>query len=332
MNPLKDILFKVKSTKYDTNYQIDKNTRASTNFANFARDPGKNKQRIGLFIELVNQDLNHILGDGMTSSRYEIRLEILSVFCHIKDGPNSSDILFTEVMRASVLDQRNGCLYPGPTGLNFSSYLRDYDFRVVLPGLVRTKASSQQWASFGKLHGLLTRLQFGADGVIKAPLAVCISIAQNHDYVATDSQHPILGREYLAESSSLTDRYFAQMGLRAQFFRPEGLPAPLAFYCSQVLQGQTDFYMASLIAVMANFQRIYRPEIYLSRTTFSSIPGEPTQASLNNQNHDKPILEYDRLEREQLAEQQASLIEDCLLMHHGDWLNTISTTVINERG
>ncbi len=233
-------------------------------------------------------------------------------------------------MRASILDQHNGRLYPGPTGLNFSSYLRDYDFRVVLPSLVRTKASSQEWASFGRLHGLLTRLQFGADGVIKTPLAVCISIAQNHTYVATQYQHSILGREYKTESPSLTDRYFAQMGLQAQFFMPQGLPAPLAFYSSKALQEETDIYMASLIAVMANFQRIYRPEIYLSRTSFSPIPGEVSRVSLSNQNFEKPALVYDRLEREQLADQQAHLIEDCLMMRHGDWLKRISTATIDK--
>ncbi|ANV85046.1 hypothetical protein AWQ21_12075 [Picosynechococcus sp. PCC 7003] len=121
MKASKDISFTVKTTEYDTSYLIGKNTRASTNFANFARDPDHNKQRISTFLELVNRDLNRILASSITHRRYEIRLEILSIYGHITEEFSSSDILLTEVMRASVLDQHNDCLYPGPTGLIVNS-------------------------------------------------------------------------------------------------------------------------------------------------------------------------------------------------------------------
>jgi hypothetical protein len=164
---------------------------------------------------------------------------------------------------------------------------------------------------------MLARMQFGKKGLIKDPLAIAISIAQGHPYRVTDSKHPILGREYCSSSPSLTDRYFAKMDLHVSFFRPDCLPAPLAFYSSQQLRLQEDSYLAALIAVMANFQRIYRPEIYLSRNPFSLNPNELSQASLANSDHDEPALPYDRYEREDLSDFQARLIERTLIQPYG---------------
>ena len=113
------------------------------------------------------------------------------------------------------------------------------------------------------------------------------------------------------------------MGLRTQYFRPGNLPAPLAVYSSQALHEASDHYLAALIAVMANFQRIYRPEIDLSRIGFGTLPGEVSQASLSNQEYDLPAISYDRNEREQLAEQQAQFIEETLMKPHGEVLERL---------
>ncbi len=118
----------------------------------------------------------------------------------------------TEVMRAYVKDCRDGSIQRGPTGMNFSSYLRDYDFRIVLPPLLERHTPLQEMENFGLLHGLLSRLQFGPQGLIPDPLAVAISISQNCDYVATENVHVLLGRKYTSSRASLTDHYFAQMG------------------------------------------------------------------------------------------------------------------------
>ena len=229
-------------------------------------------------------------------------------------------MLFRSALQAHVFVRQTPEVFPGPTGLNFSSYLRDYDFRIVLPRLLQGKATAQEWNAFGKLHGMLTRRQFGSCGLITEPLAIAISLADKHSYRATDHQHPILGREYRSTATSLTDRYFAQMGLHPQFFRPKTLPAPLAIYSDQPLELASDGYLAALLAVMGNFQRIYRPEIYLSRISFSSQPGELSQANLNNKNYSLPALRYDRIEREQLAHRQARFIEEVLIKPHGESL------------
>jgi hypothetical protein len=275
-----------------------------------------------VFLGLVNADLNHLLRSEI-SGRHEIRLEILSISIHFADDPSAAGVLLTEAMRARVFDRQTGRSFPGPTGLNFSSYLRDYDFRIVLPRLLQNQAGPVEWSGFGALHGLLTRRQFGPGGLIAEPLAIAISIADNHAYRATSNLHPILGREYGAEASSLTDQYFAQMGLRAQFFRPDILPAPLAIYSSKPLQQEGDYHLAALVAVMANFQRIYRPEIYMSRLGFSTIPEEVSRASLANSEADQPALNYNRQERELLADQQARFIERVLVKPHGEALQKL---------
>jgi hypothetical protein len=40
----------------------------------------------------------------------------------------------------------------------------------------------------------------------------------------------VLGVEYQQEEYSLTDEYFAKMGLQVRYFMPRGSVAPLAFY------------------------------------------------------------------------------------------------------
>jgi hypothetical protein len=312
--------FALKKTPYDESYVVGKDTRATTNFANFARDPAYNQQHIRTFLELVNTDLNSYLHTQDTK-RYEIQLSILSISIHFDKDSSAMGILITETMSAAVLDHQTEQILPGPTGLNFSSYLRDYDFRILLPQLIKHNASPNEWSSFGKLHGLLTNLQFGAEGLITDPLAIAISIAQHHRYRATVNYHPILGREYSADVLSLTDKYFAKMGLQARFFKPLELPAPLAIYSSRSLDRENDIYLAALIAVMGNFQRIYRPEIYLSRATFSTKPGDFSQASLMNTDYDQPVLPYDRSERECLSDIQAQSIADTLVKPYGSILS-----------
>ena len=327
------IRFTVQTQPYDADYVVGKDTRATTNFANFARNPADLRHSISLFLAMVNGDLNRLLGHDQGDQRYAIRLEILSIRAHldrdsVDQDPATDGILMTEVMRAKVQDCSNGSIHAGPTGMNFSSYLRDYDFRIVLPPLLQRHASPEEMEQFGLLHGLLSRLQFGRRGLISDPLAIAISISQNCDYIATANLHPLLGQEYTSNRTSLTDHYFAQMGLFPQFFSPAGYPAPIAFYAADSLSDQNDFYLACLIAVMGNFQKIYRPEIYLSLVGFDETPGELSRASLSNPDYSPPALVYDRQERELLSDSQARLIETRFIKPCADWLRCMITNSI----
>ena len=313
------------SVPYDGDYIPRAGTRETTNFANLARDPATGRSNIASFLTSVNADLNRILAGDRDVGRFEIRLEIVRVTARVAGLPNAAIIPLTEVMRARVVDTHTGNSLDGPLGLNFSSHVRDYDFRVVLPELLARGASQEELDDFGKVHGLLTRMQFGVHGVIPEALTVAISISQNGDYQATELVHPVLGREYAASSLSLTDGYFGHIGLVPRFFRPAWLPAPLAIYSDDSLCNRSDAFLAALIAVMGNFQRIYRPEIYLRRTSFSDVPGEWSRASLSDPDHDLPIIGYDRQERELLADRQAREIEALLMRPHAELMERLRT-------
>ena len=51
---------------------------------------------------------------------------------------------------------------------------------------------------------------------------ICISVSTSKTYRRTDNHHPILGVEYAQPEPSLTDEYFAKMGLQARYFMPRG--------------------------------------------------------------------------------------------------------------
>ena len=324
---LQIITFHVESIRYDGDYAPGANTRATTNYANLARDPSTRRRNILTLLDMVNRDLNMFLV-GDASARYEIILDVLSIHGHLVGGFDD-EVPFTEVLRAQVLDKESGEIHIGPTGLNFSSFVRDYDFRVVLPELMSQPEDARDLADFGALHGFLTRLQFGENRVVPDHLTIAISIAQRIAYRATEFVHPVLGREYTAPQESMTDAYFDHMGLQPRFFKPSNLSAPIAIYSHlpDSLCDRGDVFLASLIAVMGNFQKIYRPEIYLSRTGFSEIPGVESQASLSNDDFERPAIYYDKDEREPLSHGQAQEIEERFFMRHPDLIEKLNSLI-----
>ena len=77
--------FTVKKIPYDASYIVGEATRSTTNFANFVRDPKSASQSIETFLSLVNADFNR-LQCSEASQRYEIRLEVLSLYIHSEIG------------------------------------------------------------------------------------------------------------------------------------------------------------------------------------------------------------------------------------------------------
>lgn len=301
-------------------------TRETTNYANLARDPVTRLHNLATLFGLINQSLNQQLEDNSHSTRYAIAIDILSLRALFEASPLPAGFRLTEVMQATVLDTHTGERHAGPTGLNFSSYLRDYDFKIIAPKIVNQTASQQECDQFGKLHGVLTQMQFGPSGCCTDPLTVAISISQNKHYQATEHVHPVLGREYLEKGGeSATTEYFKHMALTPRFFRPPGLPTPLAIY-SDVRGSLTDHhhvYLAALIAVMGTFQKIYRPEIYMARQDFHETPGATSQLNLANTDFDILPIPYDKVERDDLALQQAHRVESEFLRPCAAELNEI---------
>src|SRR5690554_7764600 len=63
---------------------------------------------------------------------------------------------YTTLFRSTtIVDRRTSRRIEGVTGNNFSSYIRDYDFSVLLPTHNATKPGFSTPPGFGKLHGNL---------------------------------------------------------------------------------------------------------------------------------------------------------------------------------
>ena len=318
-------------TPFNLQFVPSSDTRETTNYANLARDPATRQQNLTTLFGLINQSLNQQLDDNSRSTRYAMQIDILSVRALFEASPSPAGFRLTEVMQASVLDTQTGERHAGPTGLNFSSYLRDYDFKIIAPKIFNQTATQQERDQFGKLHGVLSQMQFGPGGCCAEPLTVAISISQKKHYMATEYVHNVLGREYLEMGgASATTQYFKHMALAPRFFRPPGFPAPLAIY-SDVRQSVTDhsrIYLAALIAVMGTFQKIYRPEIYMARRGFHETPGVTSQLTLGNTDFDELPIPYDKVERDDLALLQAQRVETEFLRPCGAELEEILRQVV----
>ena len=137
-------------------------------------------------------------------------------------------------------------------------------------------------------------------------------------YRRTDNVHPILGVEYLQDEFSLTDQYFAKMGLTVRYFMPKGSVAPFAFYFSgDLLSDYSNLELISTISTMETFQKIYRPEIYNANAVATKI----YQPSLTNDNYSLTQVVYDRVERTQLAIQQGKFTEEYFIKPYQETLS-----------
>ena len=318
--------WEVSRVAYDMDYIPDARTRATTNYANLARNPATRRENLAHLFGYIHRALNRQLAGDEFSTRFSVQIDILSFRARLREMPAGVGFPLTEVMQVVVHDHHLGVVEQGPTGLNFSSYLRDYDFRILGPRMAAGTASDEEMAQFGKLHGLLSSLQFGPSGFCAEPLAIAISVAEGRKYLATGNVHELLGREYLdADGESATTRYFRWMDLAPRYFRPPGFPAPMAFYshASAPLLQQSPAYLAALIAVMGTFQRVYRPEIYLSRTGIVDVPGECGLVTLATDDFDRLPIAYDRTEREDLALAQAQQVFDEFLQPHAAALQAL---------
>lgn len=198
----------------------------------------------------------------------------------------------------------------GIVGNNFSSYVRDYDFSVLLLDHNKDQTTFSIPENFGELHGNIFKHFVNSneynDNFRKQPV-ICLSVSSKDIYHRTGNEHPVLGIEYQPNGSSLTEMYFNKMGLKVRYFMPKNSAAPLAFYFSGDLLGDyTNHELISTISTMETFQKIYRPEIYNA----NSAAGQYYQPDLNHQDHSLTKIVYDREERSQLAIEQGKFTEE----------------------
>lgn len=303
-----DFTFTIKRSRFDENYNPSENTRITTNFANLAR--GENRQQnLRNTLAMIDNRFNTLAyWDNLKGDRYSVEIDIISAEMIIEDKGNSFPAI--EILKTNIVDKKTNERIEGITGNNFSSYVRDYDFSVLLLEHNKNQTQFSIPENFGVLHGKIFKYFVNSNKYkenFKKPPVICLSVSSKNIYHRTGNQHPVLGIEYQQNASSLTDQYFKKMGLQVRYFMPHNSVAPLAFYFSgDLLSEYTNLELISTISTMETFQKIYRPEIYNA----NSAAGQYYQPSLDNQDHSLTKIVYDREERSQLAIEQGKFTEE----------------------
>ncbi|MEG0149981.1 MAG: DUF1852 domain-containing protein [Comamonas sp.] len=305
-----ELTFSLKSICFDENYQPSDGTRITTNFANLAR--GKSRQlNLRSTLRMIDNRFNDLAHwDNPTGDRYSVELEIISVEMNMDAKISNAAFPLIEILKTCILDKKTSKRVDGIAGNNFSSYVRDYDFSVLLAEHNVNRAEFSTPADFGDLHGKLFQ-QFVNSSTYKKHFhkspVICISASTSKTYQRTGNQHPVLGVEYQQNELSSTDQYFAKMGMQVRFFMPPNGVAPLAFYFrGDLLDDYSNLELIGTISTMETFQRIYRPEIYNA----NSAAGNLYRPNLKNQDYSLTQIVYDREERGQLAVKQGKFAQE----------------------
>lgn len=304
----KDFTFTIKRICFDENYHPADNTRITTNFANLARG-SRRQENLRNALKMIDNRFNALAHwDNATGDRYSAELEIISVDIDIEG--NGQTFPTIEILKANIVDHKTNKRIEGIVGNNFSSYVRDYDFSILLLAHNKDQASFSIPDNFGDLHGKLFKSFVNSEAYhahfAKQPV-ICLSVSDNKTYHRTENRHPVLGVEYHPNESSLTEKYFKKMGLQVRYFMPPNSVAPLAFYFfGDLLNDYTNLELISTISTMETFQKIYRPEIYNA----NAVAGQCYQPNLKHQDHSLTQIVYDRDERSHLAIEQGKFAEE----------------------
>ncbi|KAB1654516.1 DUF1852 domain-containing protein [Pseudoclavibacter chungangensis] len=315
-----DITFRISTTRFDEDYSPSEISRATTNFANLARGEDR-QQNLRNVLTMIDGRFNDLARwDNRDGNRYTLEIDIVSVDLEFGAPGDGHTFPMLEVLDLHIVDTRTGARLPGIVGNNFSSYLRDYDFSVLLPAVNDGAASFTVPEDFGDLHGKLFRHFLDSAAYrerFALPPVICISVSTTKSYERTENVHPVLGVEYRQDDGSLTDRYFGEMGLQVRYFLPPGSAAPLAFYFrGDLLNDYTNLQLIGTISTMEAFQKIYRPEIYNANAAAAAT----FRPSLDNPDFSRPQVDYDREERSRLALMQGTYTAEHFVEPHGDEL------------
>ncbi|MBB6521292.1 DUF1852 domain-containing protein [Pseudoteredinibacter isoporae] len=303
-----DFTFSIKSICFDENYHPSDSTRITTNFANLARGESR-RENLRNALKMIDNSFNALAHwDNPNGDRYSVKLEIISVEMDVANSRQAFPSI--EILKTVIVDHKTGKQTEGIVGNNFSSYVRDYDFSVLLLNHNEGKPKFTIPENFGDLHGKLFKYFVNSDTYqqhFNKPPVICLSVSDNKTYHKTENQHPVLGVEYLPNESSLTEQYFKKMGLQVRYFMPPNSVAPLSFYFfGDLLSDYSNLELISTISTMETFQKIYRPEIYNANAT----AGKRYQPSLKNLDHSLTQIVYDREERSRLAIEQGRFAEE----------------------
>ncbi|MFZ3484938.1 DUF1852 domain-containing protein [Sphingomonas sp. 3-13AW] len=317
--------FTISSIPFDEEYRPADNTRITTNFANLARGE-RRQENLRNTLVMIDHRLNSLLPwDNPTADRYAVELNIISAALRVAADERDEAFPLIEILHTIVVDNTTGERTDGMVGNNFSSYVRDYDFSVVLPAHLKSGNTGTP-DRFGDLHGNLFKHFLVSSAYrdhFRKPPVICLSVSSKEVYHRTANAHPVLGVEYRNDYCSPTDQYFAKMGMKVRYFMPPHSVAPLSFYhIGDLISDYTNIELASTISTMETFQKIYRPEIYNA----NSVAAELYRPSLNYQDYSLTRIVYDREERSRLAFEQGKFAEEHFIKPHGAalqrWLAT----------
>lgn len=298
----------IKSIHFDENYHPSESTRLTTNFANLARGESR-QENLRKTLQMINNRFNDLAHwDNPKADRYSVEIDIISANMDIEGNGHAFPVI--EMLKTTIVDHQTNKRIDGMVGNSFSSYVRDYDFSVLLLEHSKNQAKFSAPDNFGVLHGKLFKHLINSAAYKanfdKAPV-ICLSVSSTKTYYQTANVHPVLGVEYQQDEYSLTDEYFKKMGLKVRYFMPANSVAPLAFYFSgDLLSDYSNLELISAISTMETFQKIYRPEIYNA----NSVAGKYYQPSLKYQDYSLTQIVYDREERSQLAVKQGKFTEE----------------------
>jgi hypothetical protein len=316
-----EFTFSITTTRFDEDYAPSESSRATTNFANLARGEHR-QQNLRNALTMIDGRFNDLARwDNPDGDRYTVELEIVSVELQFASDGQDREFPLLEVLDVQIVDRATGARHQGIVGNNFSSYVRDYDFSVLLPAANAGGAGFTVPDDFGDLHGKLFQHFLDSDTYRQrysiSPV-ICISVSTSRTYHRTENTHPILGVEYVQDGdASMTDAYFGRMGLRVRYFMPPGGKSPLAFYFRGDLLGDySALQLIGTISTMETFQKIYRPEIYNANSAAANI----YRPTLEQQDYSQTKITYDREERSQLAKKQGKFTEEHFIKPHGDVL------------
>ncbi|MCM5704516.1 DUF1852 domain-containing protein [Larsenimonas salina] len=316
-----EFTFTIKRIGFNEHYRPSDSTRTTTNFANLARGE-KRQENLRKTLTMINNRFNALAHwDNPEGNRYSVELDIISVDMTIHAARTGNALPLIEILKTTIVDHRTGERIEGVAGNNFSSYVRDYDFSVVLSEHNRNRTTFSVPDNFGTLHGNLFT-SFVNSSTYKhhftKPPIICISVSSSKTYHRTENRHPVLGVEYQQDDDSLTDAYFKKMGLSVRYFMPEGSVAPLAFYFfGDLLNDYTNLELISTISTMDTFQKIYRPEIYNA----NSVAGRAYTPRLDHSDYSLTPIVYDREERSRLGVEQGKFAEEHFIKPYKPFLD-----------
>jgi hypothetical protein len=125
--------FTIRKVAFDEDYRPADNTRLTTNFANLARGEGR-QENLRNTLRMIDNRFNSLVHwDNPSGDRYSVELTIISVDLDIDDGESKNSFPIIEMLQTDIIDRLSAESIDGIVGNNFSSYIRDYDFSVLLP-------------------------------------------------------------------------------------------------------------------------------------------------------------------------------------------------------